>query len=92
MPLSQRVVFKTYVAKKSRVKIPVAIRQKFKLEPSEPLNVTVSSALNIGLRECFFTKMRKDGYITIPQVNAQLLKGNRPNLEKLPVEITLEPE
>ena len=87
MPLSQRVTFKTHVTKKNRVRIPFAIKQRFKPDSSELIMVTLRSGIQLGPKETFYTKIRKDGCITIPQVNAESLKVT----EKMLVEITIEP-
>jgi hypothetical protein len=48
----------------------------------------------VGVDETFYTKMNKDGRITIPKINAELIKTHLPKEETLnhnAFEITLGP-
>jgi hypothetical protein len=49
---------------------------------------------NLGIEENFYTKMNKDGRITIPKINAELMKTRLPEettLSEYAFEITLRP-
>jgi len=61
------------------------------METTETLKATIYLAHHIGAKAEFFTKMRKDGCITIPPVALTQLKGNQDTLEKQIVDMTLEP-
>jgi len=45
----------------------------------------------MGVRESFFARMYKDGRLRIPKLTLAMLRQNAQNLEKYPLEITLEP-
>jgi hypothetical protein len=74
-----------------RLRVPRVVRGQFKLDETQVLRVTVSPVSLIGVREIFFGKMRKDGYIAVPAVVLALLKKDKPSLEGYAVEVTLEP-
>ena len=93
MPLTRSVSFKAAIGKGNRIQIPTLIRWEFKLEPTQPLTVHVR-LFGRGIDETFYTKMNKDGRITIPKINAELIKTQLPKeatLNQYAFEITLKP-
>ena len=93
MPLTCSVGFKATIGKGNRIQIPTLIRWEFKLESTQLLKISVR-LLNRGIEETFYTKMNKDGRITIPKINAELIKTQLHKEETLSgyaFEITLRP-
>ena len=93
MPLTHQVSFKAVIGKGNRIQIPTLIRWEFKLEPTQLLIMSVR-LFGRGIDETFYTKMNKDGRITIPKINAELIKTKLPQEETLShyaFEITLRP-
>ena len=93
MPLTCSVSFKAAIGKGNRIQIPTLIRWEFKLEPTQLLTISIR-LFDLGIQETFYTKMNKDGRITIPKINAELIKTQLPK-EATPseyaFEITLKP-
>ena len=93
MPLTRQVSFIAVIGKGNRIQIPTLIRWEFKLEITQLLTVTVC-LFKRGINEAFYTKMNKDGRITIPKINAEIIKTQLPK-ETTPnqhaFEITLRP-
>ena len=73
MPLTHSVSFKAAIGKGNRIQIPTLIRWEFKLESTQLLIISVR-LFDRGIEETFYTKMNKDGRITIPKINAELIK------------------
>ena len=93
MPLTHSVSFKAAIGKGNRIQIPTLIRWEFKLEPTQLLTISVR-LFGRGIDETFYTKMNKDGRITIPKINAELIKTQLPKeatLNEYAFEITLTP-
>jgi len=93
MPLTRSVSFKVVIGKGNRIQIPTLIRWEFKLEPTQLLTVSVC-LFGRGVNETFYTKMNKDGRITIPKINAEIIKTHLHKEETLShyaFEITLRP-
>jgi bifunctional DNA-binding transcriptional regulator/antitoxin component of YhaV-PrlF toxin-antitoxin module len=91
MPLTQRVEFKGRLQARNQVQIPKLIRERYQLEPSQILKVTVCCPSIWDSREEYLIKMGKDGRITIPKLALALLLHNKPNKESYPLKVTLEP-
>ena len=93
MPLTRQVSFKAVIGKGNRIQIPTLIRWEFKLEPTQLLTITVRQ-FDRGIQETFYTKMNKDGRITIPKIIAELIKiqlTKEETLNQYAFEITLRP-
>ncbi len=92
MPLTRSVSFKAAIGNANRIQIPTLIRWEFKLEPTQLLKITVR-LFNRGIQETFYTKMNKDGRITIPKINAEIIKKQLPKetLNEYAFEINLTP-
>jgi len=73
MPLTHSVTFKAAIGKGNRIQIPTLIRWEFKLEPTQLLTITIR-LFERAIQETFFAKMNKDGRITIPKINAEIIK------------------
>ena len=91
LPLTETVSFNTHLQNGNRFQIPNIVRWRYKLEVSQPLNVKVHILGLMCVREKFFTKMRKDGRITIPALTITMLKKNAPDLKGYALEVTLSP-
>ena len=93
MPLTCLVRFKAAIGKGNRIQIPTLIRWEFKLEPTQLLTISVR-LFGGGIDETFYTKMNKDGRITIPKINAEVIKTQLPKeatINEYAFEITLRP-
>ena len=93
MPLTRSVKFQVVIGKGNRIQIPTLIRWEFKLESAQLLTVSVR-LFGRGIEETFYTKMNKDGRITIPKINAELIKTQlrkEETLSQYAFEITLRP-
>ena len=60
------------------------------MEEGEALKVTVNVVGLFLNTESYWTKMRKDGRITVPKLVLALLKQKETNLEGYAIEVTLE--
>jgi len=90
MPLTDCVSFKAVIQRNRRIQIPVLIRWRFKLEPSEIFKVD----LRVGYRhEEFYARMSKDGRLTVPKVIAEefLEDSEEESLSGYTAEVTLYP-
>ncbi|MGA3288705.1 MAG: hypothetical protein ABSD42_00495 [Candidatus Bathyarchaeia archaeon] len=93
MPLTRSVSFKAAIGKGNRIQIPTLIRWEFKLESTQLLTVSVR-LFGRGVDETFYAKMNKDGRITVPKLNADLIKTRLHEEETLSgyaFEVTLRP-
>ena len=64
------------------------------LEPTQLLTVTIRQ-FNLATNETFFAKMNKDGRITVPKINTEIIKTQihkETTLNDYAFEITLSPE
>ena len=94
MPLTRQVGFKAVIGKGNRIQVPTLIRWEFKLEPTQLLTVTLRQ-FNLATNETFFAKMNKDGRITVPKINTEIIKTQihkETTLNDYAFEITLSPE
>ena len=74
MPLTEKVEFKAQLQMGFRFQIPRPIRWQFKLEPDQVFKVSITWNSTIDIRwEHFYGQMTKDGRITLPKLNRQLL-------------------
>ena len=90
MTLTGKVSFKSTL-RSERIIVPKLIRWQHKLETSQILKVTVNIAGQWSNKECYLTRMRKDGHIAIPRIVQTRLKREEPNLEGYDMDITIEP-
>lgn len=91
MPPTQKVSFKTVLQKGNRVQVPKLVRWQFKMETNQVLKVGVS-AINLWTGwQFFYAKMGKDGRITLPKLQRELLRDREQNLTGYAMEATLEP-
>ena len=93
MPLTHIVRFKAVIGKGNRIQIPRLIRWEFKLETTQLLKGHIY-LFGRGVEETFYVKMNKDGRITVPKLNANLIKMELSDEEiiyRQAFEITLEP-
>jgi len=73
MPLTEKVTYITALQSSNKVQVPKLIRWRFKLESSQALKVGINF---LGVHkgwQFFYTKMHKDGRITVPKIGAKLL-------------------
>jgi len=77
MPLTEAVGFLARLQKLNRIQIPVEVRWRYKLEPSELLKVEVHPVGGLD-REEFVARLLADGRITIPWEVAWHLKLDKP--------------
>ena len=91
MPLTQKVSFKTILQKGNRLQVPKLIRWQFKMETEQVLKVSVSAVNVWSGMQIFYTRMGKDGRITLPKLMRELLQGREQSLIGYVMEVTLEP-
>ena len=88
MPLDRSVHFKTVVQEGNRLQVPCLIRWRFRLDPSQVLEVRIRVAERIGARtETYYAKMRRDGRFGIPKLIMKLCEIKAGDI----VEVTLSP-
>jgi bifunctional DNA-binding transcriptional regulator/antitoxin component of YhaV-PrlF toxin-antitoxin module len=91
MPLTQKVSFKTVLHRGNRVQVPKLVRRQFKMDTEQVLKVGIS-AINLWTGwQFFYAKMGRDGRITLPKLQRELLRGRKQNLTRYVMEVTLEP-
>ncbi|MGA2681243.1 MAG: hypothetical protein ABSF44_05515 [Candidatus Bathyarchaeia archaeon] len=93
MPLTSSVTFKAMIGRGNRIQIPTLIRWEFKLESTQLLRGHLR-LFAYGVDETFYVKMNKDGRITIPKLNASLIKrqlGDDERIYHQAFEVALEP-
>ena len=91
MALTEKVSFTAQLQKNQSFQVPKLIRWRFKLDNSQALKVGVNFLELHKNWQFFYTKMRKDGRITIPKLILNLLDNEEMSLIGYVVEITLEP-
>ena len=91
MPLTEKVTFTGALQSSCQVQVTRNIRGRFKLEPSQLLKVGVNFLdLHRGWH-FFYSKMRKDGRITIPKIVLSRVQDDQTRLAGSALEVTLEP-
>jgi bifunctional DNA-binding transcriptional regulator/antitoxin component of YhaV-PrlF toxin-antitoxin module len=91
MPLTQKVTFKTILQKGNRVQVPKLVRWQFKMDTEQVLRVTVNTVNVWSGGQTFYAKMGKDGRITLPKLQRELMQAREQNLTGYVMEVTLEP-
>jgi hypothetical protein len=91
MPLTEKVSFKAVLQKGNRVQVPRLIRWQFKMDSAQVLKVSVTAVNVYTGWQIFYAKMGKDGRLTVPRLQRELLKGGEQSLVGYVMEVTLEP-
>jgi hypothetical protein len=91
MTLTEKVSFTAQLQKNHTVQAPKLIRWRFKLDNNQPLKIGVNFLGQHKNWQFFYTKMRKDGRITIPKLILSLFENQETSLTGTAAEITLEP-
>jgi bifunctional DNA-binding transcriptional regulator/antitoxin component of YhaV-PrlF toxin-antitoxin module len=91
MPLTQKVTFKTMLQRGNRVQVPKLVRWQLKMDTQQVLKVAVDAVNVWSGGQTFYAKIGKDGRITLPQFQRELLWGRKQNLTGYVMEVTLEP-
>ena len=91
MPLTQKVTFKTVLQRGNRVQVPKLVRWQFKMDTEQVLKVTVNAVNVWSGGQTFYAKMGKDGRITLPKLQRELLRDREQDLTGYVMEVTLEP-
>ena len=91
VPLTQKVSFKTMLQKGNRVQVPRVVRWQFKMDPEQILKVTVNALNVFSDWQTFYARMGRDGRITIPKLQRELLRGKEQDLTGYVMDVTLEP-
>jgi hypothetical protein len=82
MPLTLQGTFKAIIRQKKPNTYPPLIRWEFKIEPTQIQAISVRQ-FKVGTQETFFAKMNKDGRITIPKIDAKIIKTHLHKQETL---------
>jgi hypothetical protein len=91
VPLTEKVTFTSILQSKSTIQIPKVIRWRFKMESDQALKTGVNF---LGLHkgwQFFYSKMRKDGRITVPKVVLTLFGDEETSLTGHALEVMIEP-
>ena len=91
MPLTQKVSFKTMLQKGNRVQVPKLVRWQFKMDTEQVLKVSVTAFNLWSDWQTFYARMGRDGRITVPKLQRELLRGKEQDLTCYVMEVTLEP-
>jgi hypothetical protein len=91
VPLTQKVSFKTMFQKGNRVQVPRVVRWQFKMDTEQILKVTVNALNVFSDWQTFYAKMGRDGRITVPKLQRELLRDREQELTGYVMEVTLEP-
>jgi hypothetical protein len=91
MPLTEKVSFKAVLQKGNRVQVPRLIRWQFKMDSAQVLKVSVTAVNVYTGWQIFYAKMGKDGRITVPRLQRELMRGREQSLVGYVMEVTLEP-
>lgn len=73
------------------MQVPKLVRWQFKLGSVQVLKVTVDVVNVCGSRQIFYARMGKDGRITVPRLQRELLRGREQSVVGYVMEVTLEP-
>jgi hypothetical protein len=91
MPLTEKVSFTTTLQSVNKVQIPKLIRWRFKIDSDQALKVGVNFlGMHMGW-QFFYTKMRKDGRITVPKLVLSLMHAEEEKSAGSPLDVTIEP-
>ncbi len=91
MPLTEKVTFTAALQSANTLQVPKLIRWQFKLDSNQTLKVGVNFVdLHKGW-QFFYTKMRKDGPITLPKLVLSRFMDEQANAAGFELEIMLEP-
>jgi len=91
VPLTQKVSFKTMLQKGNRVQVPRVVRWRFKMDTEQVLKVSVYAVNVWSGWEIFYVRMGRDGRITVPKLQRELLRSKEQDLTGYVMDVTLEP-
>ena len=91
MPLTEKVTFTTTLQSLNKIQIPKLIRWRFKIDSDQALKIGVNLlSMHMGW-QFFYTKMRKDGRITVPNLVLSLMHEEKGKSAGSPLDVTIEP-
>jgi hypothetical protein len=91
LPLAGKVCFKTRLQQGNRLQVPKLVRWQFKMDNQQVLKINVSALSVWRSNQTFYGKMGKDGRITVPKLQLELMQGSREtSLVGYVIEVTLE--
>jgi len=91
VPLTEKVRFKTLLQKGNRVQVPKLVRWRFKMDSEQVLKVSVTAVNVWGGWQTFYGMMGRDGRITIPKLQRELLRYKEKSIVGYVMEVMLEP-
>jgi hypothetical protein len=77
--------------KGNRVQVSKLVRWRFKMETEQVLKVNVTAVDVFSGWEIFYARMGRDGRITVPKLQRELLRGREQDLTGYVMDVTLEP-
>jgi hypothetical protein len=77
--------------KGNRVQVPKVVRWQFKMDTEQVLKVSVHAVNVFSGWGTFYARMGRDGRITIPKLQRELLRGKEQDLTGYVMDVTLEP-
>jgi len=91
VPLTEKVSFTTTLQSSNKVQIPKLVRWRFKMDNDQALKVGVNFlGMHMGW-QFFYTKMRKDGCITIPKLVLNLMHDKEGKTAGSTIDVMIEP-
>jgi len=91
MPLVRRVGFKAVLQRGNRFQVPKLVRLEFDMDASQVLRVSVGVVGALYSGEVFYSRMNKDGRITVPRLTLYILGKGTKSLEGSVLEVQVEP-
>ncbi len=91
MPLTEKVSFTTKLQSLNKVQIPELIRWRFKIDNDQALKIGVNFlGMHMGWH-FFYSKMRKDGRITVPKLVLNLMHDEAGKFVGSAIDVMIEP-
>ncbi len=93
MPLTKQETFKAKLQRHNRIAVPKLLRWRYKMEPCEPLKVTIKPLEQESYgEEEFLAKTATDGRLTVPKLNMKILEQKEEkSLAGAIFEVTINP-
>ena len=91
MPLTQKVMFQAALRKSNRVQVPKTICWQFKMDTDQVLKIGVNFPNSFKGWQFFYSKMLKDGRITVPKLILSSVTDEKTNFFGKIIEVTIEP-
>ena len=91
LPLTQKVNFKKKLQRGNRIQIPKLVRWRFKMTSAQVLKVSVTAVNVYTGWQIVYAKMGKDGRITVPRLQRELMRGREQSPVGYVMDVMLDP-